>query len=50
MLFTQEELNRVYLLRNFLADMPEVDAMEFLLKQMSRSKNNREFFQQMVQG
>jgi len=50
LLFTQEELNRVYLLRNFLADMPEVEAMDFLLKQMSRSKNNREFFQQMVQG
>ena len=50
LLFNQEELNRVYLLRNFLADMPEVEAIEFLLKQMSRSKNNREFFQQMVQG
>jgi transcription termination factor Rho len=50
LLFTQEELNRVYLLRNFLSDMPEVEAMDFLLKQMSRSKNNREFFQQMVQG
>jgi len=50
LLFTQEELNRVYLLRNFLGDMPEVEAIEFLLKQMSRSKNNKEFFQQMVQG
>jgi transcription termination factor Rho len=50
LLFTQEELNRVYLLRNFLSDMPEVEAMEFLLKQMSRSKNNKEFFVQMVQG
>jgi len=50
LLLNQEELNRVYLLRNFLSDMPEVDAVEFLLKQMSRSKNNREFFQQMVQG
>jgi len=50
LLFTQEELNRVYLLRNFLADMPEAEAMEFLLKQMSRSKNNKQFFQQMVQG
>ena len=50
LLFTQEELNRVYLLRNFLGDMPTVEAMEFLLKQMSRSKNNKEFFQQMVQG
>jgi transcription termination factor Rho len=50
LLFNTEELNRVYLLRNFLGDMPEVDAMEFLLKQMSRSKNNKEFFQQMVNG
>jgi transcription termination factor Rho len=50
LLFNQEELNRVYLLRNFLADMPEAEAIEFLLKQMSRSKNNKEFFQQMVQG
>ena len=29
---------------NFFVDV------EFLLKQMTRSKNNREFFQQMVQG
>ncbi len=50
LLFSQEELNRVYLLRNFLSDMPEVEATEFLIKQMSRSKNNKEFFQQMVQG
>jgi transcription termination factor Rho len=50
LLFSQEELNRVYLLRNFLGDMPEAEAMEFLLKQMSRSKNNKEFFQHMAQG
>jgi transcription termination factor Rho len=30
--------------------MPEVEGIEFLLKQMSRSKSNKEFFQQMVQG
>jgi transcription termination factor Rho len=50
LLLTQEELNRVYLLRNFLGDMPETEAIDFLLKQMTRSKNNREFFQQMVKG
>ena len=50
LLLNQEELNRVYLLRNFLSDMPEVEAIEFLLKQMTRSRNNKEFFQQMVQG
>jgi transcription termination factor Rho len=50
LLFTPEELNRVTLLRTFLADMPEPEAIEFLLKQMSRSKNNREFFVQMREG
>ena len=50
LLFDEAERNRVFLLRNFLGDMPEVEAIQFLLKQMSRSKNNKEFFQQMVQG
>jgi transcription termination factor Rho len=50
LLLTDEERNRVFLLRNFLGDMPEVEAIEFLIKQMARSKNNREFFQLMVQG
>jgi transcription termination factor Rho len=50
LLLTQEELNRVFLLRSFLGDMPDVEAIEFLLKQMGRSKSNREFFQQMVNG
>jgi len=50
LLLTQGEINRVFLLRNFLADMPEAEAMEFLLRQMKKSKNNAEFFQQMAQG
>jgi transcription termination factor Rho len=51
LLFTTEELNRVTLLRQFfLADMPEVEAMEWLIKAMSRSKNNKEFFLQMAEG
>ena len=50
LLFTPEELNRVTLLRTFLADMPEAEAIEFLLKQMARSKDNREFFIQMREG
>ncbi|MDB4905573.1 MAG: transcription termination factor Rho [Gemmatimonadetes bacterium] len=50
LLFSQEELNRVYLLRQFLGDMPAPEAIEFLLKQMSRSRNNKEFFVQMAQG
>jgi transcription termination factor Rho len=50
LLFTPEELNRVTLLRTFLADMAEPEAIDFLLKQMSRSKNNKEFFVQMREG
>ena len=50
LLLTQAEMNRVFLLRQFLADMPEAEAVEFLLRQMKKSKNNAEFFQQMAQG
>jgi len=49
LLLDQEERNRVYLLRTFLADMQPEDAMAFLLKQMQRSKTNKEFFQLMAQ-
>ena len=50
LLLNQAEMNRVFLLRNFLADMPEAEAVDFLLRQMSKSRNNKEFFQQMAQG
>ena len=50
MLLSQAEINRVMLLRQFLADMPEAEAIEFLLRQMVKSKNNKEFFTQMAQG
>ena len=50
LLLSGEELNRVYLLRNFLADMPPVEAIEFLLERMKRTKNNKEVFATMAQG
>jgi transcription termination factor Rho len=50
LLLDQAELNRVYLLRNFLSDMPSTEAIEFLLQRMTRTKNNREFFLSMAQG
>jgi transcription termination factor Rho len=50
LLLSQEELNRVYLLRNFLGDMPPTEAIEFLLQRMQRTKNNKEFFATMAQG
>src|SRR5690242_13834766 len=50
LLLDKEELNRVYLLRNFLGDMPAPEAIEFLLQRMQRTKNNKEFFATMAQG
>jgi transcription termination factor Rho len=44
------ELNKIYLLRNFLADMPTVEAIEFLLERMKRTKTNKEFFGTMQEG
>jgi transcription termination factor Rho len=50
LLLDKEELNKMYLLRNFLADMPPVEAIEFLLERMKRTKSNKEFFASMQQG
>jgi len=50
LLLPPDELNRVYLLRKFLADMPPVEAIEFLLERLKRTKNNKEFFSTMAQG
>jgi len=50
LLLDKEELNKVYLLRNFLADMPTVEAIEFLLERMKRTKTNKEFYATMQQG
>ncbi len=49
LLLGSDELNRVYLLRNFLADMPTVEALEFLLERMKRTKTNKEFFATMAE-
>jgi transcription termination factor Rho len=49
LLIDKDELSRVYLLRNFLADMPPVEAMEFLIERMKRTKTNKEFFATMNQ-
>jgi len=50
LLLDKEELNKIYLLRNFLADMPTVEAIEFLLERMKRTKTNKEFFATMQEG
>jgi transcription termination factor Rho len=50
LLLTDTELNRVYLLRNFLADMPPSEAIEFLLSRMQKTATNAEFLDAMTRG
>jgi transcription termination factor Rho len=50
LLLSDIELNRVYLLRNFLGDMPPDEAIEFLLGRMAKTRNNREFLEAMTRG
>jgi transcription termination factor Rho len=50
LLLSETELNRVYLLRNFLSDMPSAEAIEFLMDRMRRTKTNAEFLESMQGG
>ena len=43
LLLSEETLNRMWVLRNFLSDMNPVEAMEFLLNRLRRTSNNEEF-------
>ena len=43
LLLTETERNRVYLLRNFLSDMPVSEAIQFLIERMNRTETNQEF-------
>jgi len=47
LLMSQEELQKVWILRKFLHSMDELDAIEFVLGRMQSSKTNVEFFDQM---
>jgi transcription termination factor Rho len=43
LLLSQDELNRVWILRKLLAPLTPVDSMEFLLEKMEGTKHNAEF-------
>ena len=43
LLFDKEALNRIWILRNYLADMNSVEAMEFIKSRLVRTDNNQEF-------
>lgn len=47
LLLAPQELQNIWILRKFLYDMNEIQAMEFLLDKMRPTKNNAEFFAMM---
>ena len=47
LLLSEFELNRIWILRKFLADLSPVEAMEMLLEKMRGTKNNKEFLESM---
>ena len=47
LLLAPQELQNIWILRKFLYDMDEIQAMEFLLDKMCPPKNNAEFFAMM---
>ncbi|MFU8818224.1 MAG: transcription termination factor Rho [Desulfurivibrio sp.] len=48
LLLNPEEMNKIWILRKLLSSMNPVDAMEFLLDKMRRTRSNEEFFASMV--
>ncbi|KPL00328.1 MAG: transcription termination factor Rho, partial [candidate division Zixibacteria bacterium SM23_73_2] len=47
LLLTENELNKVWILRKFLNEMNAVEAMEFLLDRMRKTKSNDQFLDSM---
>ncbi|NLW30967.1 MAG: transcription termination factor Rho [Fibrobacter sp.] len=47
LLLTEEELNRMWILRKFLATMTPIEMMEFLIEKISGTKNNKNFLDAM---
>jgi transcription termination factor Rho len=47
LLLTDEELNKVWILRKLLNEMNQIEAMEFLIARMKETKNNKEFLKSM---
>jgi len=47
LLLSEDELNRMWILRKLLSSLNPVDAMEFLLDKMKGTRSNKEFFESM---
>jgi len=49
LLLSEFELNRVWILRKFLAELSPIEAMEFLLERIRGTKTDKEFLESMSQ-
>ena len=50
LLLDRESLNRIWILRNYLADMNPLEAMDFLQDRMRKTRSNEEFLSSMNDG
>jgi transcription termination factor Rho len=50
LLISEEELNRIWILRKVLSQMTEVEAMELLVDKLGKTKTNKDFMKMMSQG
>ena len=50
LLITEEDLNRIWILRKVLSQMTEVEAMELLVDKLGKTKTNKDFMKMMSQG
>ncbi len=49
LLYNPEHINRIWILRKYLSDMNSVEAMEFMLTRLERTRDNEEFLYTMQQ-
>ncbi len=47
LLYKPEDINRIWILRNHLADMTSIEAMEFMKERLQGTQTNEEFFKSM---
>ncbi|HET6512218.1 MAG TPA: transcription termination factor Rho [Candidatus Kapabacteria bacterium] len=47
LLLSADDLNRIWILRKFLADMSPVEGIEFVIERLRGTKNNKEFLRSM---
>jgi transcription termination factor Rho len=50
LLLTDTERNRIFLLRHFVGSMAPEDATQFIIRRLSQTATNEEFFQRMAEG